>query len=96
VVNWVHLHLRGRKFEMRNYRNGVAALALALVLTTPAFAGIMYSEKTPPPPPPDASVTQSDPTGGIIYSEAVESAPVSTDTVTEVALSLLQNALTLL
>jgi hypothetical protein len=82
---------------MRNYRNAVAALALVLVLTMPTFAGIIYTDKTPPPPPPsDTSVTQSDPTGGIIYTDAVESAPVVTDSVTEVALSLLQNALTLL
>jgi hypothetical protein len=81
---------------MRNYRNAFGALVLALVFTMPAFAGIMVADKTPPPPPPDASVTQSDTTGGIMYTDAVESAPVVTDSVTEVALSLLQNALTLL
>ena len=82
---------------MKTLRTLCAAVVLTFALTAPAFAGIITSGKEEPPPPPsDTSVTQSDPTGGIIYTDAVESAPVVADSVTEVALSLLQNALTLL
>jgi hypothetical protein len=78
---------------MRNYRKGVTALALALVLTTPTFAGIIYSEKTTPPPADGIMTT--DLTDGIMHSDAVESASADTDPATEIALSLLQSALTL-
>jgi hypothetical protein len=80
---------------MRNYRNAVATLMLALVLSTPAFAGIMVSEKASPTPTPAAT--------GIIVSEATEG---ETETVepepsteaavlTEIALDLLRSALSL-
>ena len=82
---------------MKNYRNAVAALVLALVLTTPAVAGIMYTDKAPPPPTPTTtSATQAGTTDGIMYTGAAESAPGATDSLTEIALSLLQNLLTLL
>jgi hypothetical protein len=82
---------------MRNYRNVIAALVLALALAAPALAdGIMNTDKTPPPPPPSATgIMNTDLTGGIMYPEAVESAPVVTDSATEIALNLLQTALTL-
>jgi hypothetical protein len=101
-VSWIHLYLRGRKFEMRNYLNAVAALALALVLTTPASAGIMYPEKTPPPPPPSAtSVTQSDVTDGTtstdvtVQGNTTGDATTASSSVTETALNLLQSVLAL-
>ncbi len=82
---------------MRNYRNAVAALVLALMLTTPAFAGIMYTGKpSPSPTPTPTSATQAGTTDGIIYTGAAESAPGATDSLTEIALSLLQSLLTLL
>jgi hypothetical protein len=83
---------------MRNFRNALSALVLALVFTMPAFAddGIMTSEKTPPPPPPPSAngIMTTDLTDGIMHSDAVESATV-TDPATEIALSLLQTALAL-
>jgi hypothetical protein len=83
---------------MKTLRTLCAAVALTFALTSPAFAGVITSMKDgePPPPPSATSVTQSDPTGGIISTDANSTASVSTDSVTEVALSLLQNALTLL
>ena len=80
---------------MRNFRNAIAALVLTFVLTAPAFAGIIYTNKPSPPPPP-TSATQAGTTDGIIYTGAAESASGATDSVMGVALSLLQNLLTLL
>jgi hypothetical protein len=79
---------------MRNYRNAVAALVLALVFAAPAFAddGIMSTDKTPPPPPPASSQMAMD---GIIYTDSAESAPGVVDSATETALTLLQRMLTL-
>ena len=82
---------------MKNYRNAVAALVLALALTTPASAGIIYTVKpSPSPTPTTTSATQAGTTDGIIYTGAAESASGATDSVMGVALSLLQNLLTLL
>jgi hypothetical protein len=82
---------------MKTLRTLCAAVVLTFALTAPAFAGIITSGKEEPPPPPSANgIMTTDLTDGIINTDAVESAPVVTDSVTEVALSLLQNALTLL
>jgi hypothetical protein len=83
--------------EMRNYRNAIAALVLALVFAAPAFAddGIMYTDRTSPAPPPANSQTLTAATAGIIYTDNAASAPEPTDTVTEIALTLLQSMLTL-
>lgn len=74
---------------MKSYRKAIAALVLAIVFSTSAFAGdgVIYTEKTPPPPPPQAT--------GVIYTEIATPAPES-DVLTEVALNLLQNLLVLL
>jgi hypothetical protein len=99
-VNRIHLHLRGRKFEMRNFRNAVTALVLALVFAAPAFAdGIINTDKVPPPPPPPPSATgimYPELTDGIINTDVAAPAPETTDSTTEIALNLLQTALTLL
>jgi len=73
---------------MKSYRNALAALVLAIVFSTSAFAGdgVIYTEKTPPPPPQAT---------GVIYTEIATPAPES-DVLTEVALNLLQNLLVLL
>ena len=75
---------------MKSYRNAIAALVLAIVFSTPAFAsdGIIWTGKTPPPPPPP----QAD---GIIWTGIAAPAP-ETDVVTEIALSLLQTLIPLL
>lgn len=73
---------------MKNYRNALAALVLAFVFSTSAFAeGIIWTDKTPPPPPSQAE--------GIIWTDSAVPA-LEEDTLTEIALSLLQTLLPLL
>jgi hypothetical protein len=87
---------------MKNYRNALAALDLAFVFSTPAFAGdgLIWTDRTPPPPPP----TQAD---GVLWTGKTSSqadgvlhtgkaAPASNDVLTEIAFSLLQTLLPLL
>ncbi|HEY9401761.1 MAG TPA: hypothetical protein VIQ24_03640 [Pyrinomonadaceae bacterium] len=76
---------------MKSYRNAIAALVLALVFSTSAFGGdgVIYTDKTPPPPPPPAQAE------GVIYTDIA--APVlEEDTLTEIALTLLQTLIPLL
>ncbi len=75
---------------MKSYRNALAALILAFVFSTPAFAGegLILLDRTPPPPPP----TQAD---GVIYTDAAAHASEE-DNLTEIALSLLQTLIPLL
>ena len=73
---------------MKSYRNAIAALVLAFVFSTNAFAnaGVLWTEKTPPPPPP---------TNGVIWTESA--APASEeDSLTEITITLLQTLLPLL
>ena len=83
-----------------NCRKALAALVLVLAFSSSTFAddGIMLGGSAPPPPPPpptanstmntgDAAATNE--TTGSIYTDAA-------DTLTEVGLSLLRDALTLL
>ena len=75
---------------MKSYRNSIAALALAFVFSTSAFAGdgVIHTEKTPPPPPPPIQAE------GVIHTEIAAPAPEE-DVLTEIALNVLQNLLTL-
>ncbi len=75
---------------MKSYRNAFAALVLAFVFSTSAFAGdgIMHTEKTPPPPPPPQAA-------GIMHTEVADPAPEEA-TLTEIALVLLQSLIPLL
>ncbi|HZH91577.1 MAG TPA: hypothetical protein VEX70_13285 [Pyrinomonadaceae bacterium] len=74
---------------MKSYRNAIAALVLAFVFSTSTFAddGAIWMEKTPPPPPPT--------TNGAIWMEAADPASEE-DSLTEIALTLLQTLLPLL
>lgn len=74
---------------MKNYRNAIATLVLAFVFTTSAYGGegILHTDRTPPPPPPP-------PQAGIIYTDTAN--PESEETLTEIALSLLQILMPLL
>jgi hypothetical protein len=74
---------------MKNYRNAIAALVLALVFSTSTFAsdGVIWMERTPPPPPVQAD--------GVIWMEVAAPAPEE-DALTEIALSLLQTLIPLL
>lgn len=77
---------------MKSYRNALAALVLAFVFSTSAFAaeGIIHTEKTPPPPPPTQAVQ------GAMWTGITDPAPeteTETDTLTEVTFGLLQTLL---
>jgi hypothetical protein len=75
---------------MKSYQNAVAALVLAIVFSTSAYAGdgIMHTDKTPPPPPPPQA-------NGIMHTDIAAPLPEE-DTLTEIAHSLLQTLITLL
>ena len=75
---------------MKSYRNALAALVLAVVFCTSAFAGdgVIYTDRTtPPPPPPQAT--------GVIYTDKAASTPKG-DALTEIALTLLRSVLSLI
>jgi hypothetical protein len=76
---------------MKSFRNAISALVLAFVFSTAAFAGdgVMHTDKTPPPPPPPA---QAD---GVMHTDLTAPTPEA-DVVTDIALYVLQNLLTLL
>jgi hypothetical protein len=75
---------------MKNYRNALAALVLAIVFSTSAFAGdgVIWMERTPPPPPP----VQAD---GAMWTDVAAPMPEDDDLM-EIALSLLQTLIPLL
>jgi hypothetical protein len=74
---------------MKSYRNAIAALVLAFVFSTSAFAGdgIMHTGITPPSPPPQVE--------GIMHTGIASPTPEE-NTLTEIALSLLQTLIPLL
>jgi hypothetical protein len=80
-----------RKEEMKSYRNALAALVLTFVFSASAFAGdgAMWTGITPPPPPPPV---QAD---GAMWTGIAAPAPEA-DTLTEIALNLLQTLIPLL
>jgi hypothetical protein len=75
---------------MKSYRNAIAALMLAFIFSTSAYAddGIIWTGRTPPPPPPP----QAD---GIIWT-GIAAPALEEDTLTEIALGLLQTLIPLL
>ena len=76
---------------MKSYRNAIAALVLAFVFSTSAFAGdgIIWIDRTPPPPPP----VQAD---GAMWTGIAAPAPEEENILTEITLSLLQTLIPLL
>ena len=73
---------------MKSYQTAIATLILTFAFSTSAFGdGIIHTEKTPPPPPPQAD--------GIIHTEGTSPEPEE-DTLTEIALNLLQTLIPLL
>ena len=87
---------------MKSYRNALAALVLAFVFSTSAFAGdgIIWTGLTPPPPPQASGVIYTDrtpppQTDGIIWTGKATSTPKG-DALTEIALTLLQSVLSLI
>jgi hypothetical protein len=81
---------------MKNYRKALTASVLVLALSASASAGVMQTGKTDPPPPPTANgVMQTGATEEEAQTGEATSTPEAADTVAEIALSLLQNILTL-
>ena len=79
---------------MRNFRALCAAVVLTFALTSPAFAGIITTDRTTPPQPP--SVTDGVISTGIASQGSNGSGEASVgDSVTATALNLLQIALTM-
>ncbi|MDX6446521.1 MAG: hypothetical protein QOH71_3595 [Blastocatellia bacterium] len=76
---------------MRKLRQLSMAIVFALMLANGAFAGIIGGGPEPPPEPPSATAS------GIIGTVPGDAQPevVATDPIMDVALSLLQSALSL-
>jgi hypothetical protein len=77
---------------MKNYRKAIAAIVLAVVFSTSAFAGdgVLWTGITPPPPPPPV---QAD---GVLWTGIAAPAPEEEHILTEITLSLLQTLIPLL
>jgi len=75
---------------MKTLRQLCAMVVLTLALTASVFAGTIHTGKTEPTPTPQP-ILQTD---GTIHTGVVESEPEA-DTVTEIALNLLQSVLSL-
>ncbi|HEX8633961.1 MAG TPA: hypothetical protein VF703_07390 [Pyrinomonadaceae bacterium] len=83
---------------MKSYRNAVATLVLALVFSTSAFAGVIQTGVTGPDPQPTptvSSTTETTTTDGVIQTGKAASTPGATDTLTGIALNLLQGVFSL-
>lgn len=83
---------------MRNYRNAVVALVLALALSTSAYAGdgIMHTGIVAPTPTPAVNgIMHTGAPEGIMHTDQDESESGAVDAVTVIALNLLQSVLTL-
>jgi len=81
-----------------NYRKALAALVLVLAFSSSAFAddGIMWTGEAPPPPPATSSVTNTgDAASTTVATDGIMLGGIA-DTLTEVGLSLLRDALTLI
>lgn len=88
---------------MKNLRQLCAAVALTLALAAPAAAGNISTGVASPPPPPATQgniSTGSPSTQGTIHTgvtnqESAEDGATASDSVTEIALTLLQSVLSL-
>lgn len=89
---------------MKNLGTLCASVVLALILTTPAFAGDIHTGITNPPPAPqgvistgvtDSPATQGNIHTGVTNQESAEDGATASDSVTEIALNLLQSVLSL-
>ncbi len=78
---------------MRKLRQLSMAVLLALMLGVPAFAGIIDGPPAPAPPPPPASAMAM----GIVDTPPSDPQPATpaTDPLVDIALNLLQGALSL-
>ena len=77
---------------MKKLKQLSLATALTFILASYAFGGIIDCPAVPPPPPPDSSSSIATP--GDMETPGVTQGPgLASDSVTEVALSLLQSVL---
>lgn len=82
---------------MKSYRNAAAALLLALALATSALAGEMQTGVASPQPAPTVNGEMHTGTPeGEIHTDGAASTPEAADTVTEIALNLLQSVFALI
>lgn len=87
---------------MKNLRQLCAAVVLTLALVTSAVAGTIHTGVTQPPPPAPQGVistgspsTQGNIHTGVTNQESAEGEATASDSVTEIALTLLQSVLSL-
>lgn len=84
---------------MKGYRNAAAALALTLALANFAFAGEMHTGAPNPDPQPTPTangVMQTGALEGEMQTGEAASTSGAADTVTEIALNLLQSVFALI
>lgn len=76
---------------MKSYRKAIAALVLAFVFSTSAYAGegVIHTDRTPPPPPPPLAE-------GVIHTDIAAPTSEEENILTEITLSLLQTLIPLL
>jgi hypothetical protein len=81
---------------MKNLRQLCVAFVFTCALAMPAFAGQIDTMAVPPPPPAPAAATAGEIDTGVAGQiEIGSSEATATDSVTEVALNLLQSVLSL-
>ena len=78
---------------MKRLQQLCMAGVFALVLTTATFAGDIHTGGIAPPPPPGASSTLAP---GDIDTPGMQNSQATSDSVTDIALSLLQSLLAML
>jgi hypothetical protein len=82
---------------MKGYRNAAAALVLTVTFATTTFAGEMHTDA--PTPPPTVTANGEIHTGapeGEMQTGVAASTPKAADTVTGIALNLLQSVFALI
>lgn len=86
---------------MKNLRQLCTAVVLTLALVAPASAGVISTGVTQPPPAPQGVISTGSPTTqgnihtGVTNQESAEGEATASDSVTEIALTLLQSVLSL-
>lgn len=87
---------------MRHLRTLCAAVVLTLALTPPALAGNIHTGvASPPPPATQGNISTGSPSTqgtihtGVTNQESAEDGATASDSVTEIALTLLQSVLSL-
>ncbi len=78
---------------MKKLKQLSLATALTFMLAKCAFGGIIDTPAVPPPPPPDSSSSSIAAPGDMETPGVTQGPGLASDSVTEVALSLLQSVL---